>query len=439
MSLHRHACIIHYKQLTLYFISKENKIPDDSNRNTFKDFHATRLYNRWTKKKIHHNFSNRLGISFTTTYRAFNSSVVANKGLDFIYGKVYRDFSYTPSSSTKVRLRQEKRWNALTRHTFRNAKLGADAPMEDKLRAARHHALLFQEKQLFTKPIKHLRYKKKFVAPLQGYYTFPLPPSEAKRTSVAVPSVPLLNVNSVAPVTIDDPIPPVFIDPFENVPAHYIPLIPDSPIYDGGVLNQPSRNKIRKRKLIPLTVGCEAWLAHMEEIYKKHLENLQYDLDCKAAACQWDTTEEKGSYRKDLCAIIMEHTTAHHTYELKLREVSSDAQIVLAPLVRPSNHDICNREKFLRQKSKKAEEDKVVLEDLRNHVEHLDHAIYCGYHRPEVGLKFYPCVVMDDRILKRRALDNGNLDSHYSLHKDKKVCIIPTSRALIKNSIDNII
>ncbi|PKC57370.1 hypothetical protein RhiirA1_472604 [Rhizophagus irregularis] len=27
---------------------------------------------------------------------------------------------------------------------------------------------------------------------------------------------------------------------------------------------------------------------------------------------------------------------------------------------------------------------------------------------------------MDDRILKRRADENGNLDSHYSLHKDKK-------------------
>ncbi|EXX79518.1 hypothetical protein RirG_004790 [Rhizophagus irregularis DAOM 197198w] len=84
MSLHRHACIIHHKKLVLYFISKDNKIPDVSNCKTFKDFHATRLYNRWAKKKTHNNFSNRLGISFTTTYRAYHSNVVAKKRLNFI-------------------------------------------------------------------------------------------------------------------------------------------------------------------------------------------------------------------------------------------------------------------------------------------------------------------------------------------------------------------
>ncbi|CAB5206073.1 unnamed protein product [Rhizophagus irregularis] len=135
----------------------------------------------------------------------------------------------------------------------------------------------------------------------------------------------------------------------------------------------------------------------------------------------------------------MEYTTAHHNYELKSREVSSKAQIVLAPLVRPSNREFRNREKFLRERMQKAEEDKEILADLRWRVEHLDHAIYCEYHREEVGLKFHPCAVMDDRILKRRADENGNLDSHYSLHKDKKVCIISTLRDLEKSSTVNTI
>ncbi|PKK61548.1 hypothetical protein RhiirC2_718337 [Rhizophagus irregularis] len=130
---------------------------------------------------------------------------------------------------------------------------------------------------------------KKFVAPLQGYYPFPLPFSERKRTSVVVPSDLPHNVSSVVSPTIIDPTPSVVVDIFKNVPAHYIPLILDGRFYDGGVYNQPSRTQIRKRKLKPLTVGSEAWLAHMEEIYNIHLEKLQYDLDRKAAISQWDT------------------------------------------------------------------------------------------------------------------------------------------------------
>ncbi|PKC02742.1 hypothetical protein RhiirA5_424789 [Rhizophagus irregularis] len=452
MSLHRHACVIHHKQLTLYFTSKDNKIPDISSKNSFKDFHATRLYNQWAKKRFRNHFSNRLGISFNTKYCAFNTNVVAKKGLDFIYGKVYQDFSRTPSSSPKVRKRQEKRFDALIRHTFHNADLHADAPMEDKLRAARHHVLLFQENQSITKPIKHLRYKKKFVTPLQGYYTFLIPFSETKRTSLVVPSNLPHDDSSVSSPPMVDLAPPIIVDIYENMPAHYVPLIPDSPLYDGpmkkdwwGLHNQPFRSRIKRHKLRPLTVGSEAWLAHMEEIYNIHLENLQYDLDKKsqwetsdekAAISQWETSDIKGTYRRDLCDIIMEYTTAYHNYELKLREVSAKALIVLEPLVRPSNREYRNREKYLLQKLKNEEEDKEILAELLNRVEHLDHAIYCEYNRIEVGLKFYPYAVMDDRILKRRAIENGNLDSHYGLHKEKKVCIISTSWDLENRSMD---
>ncbi|CAB5159190.1 unnamed protein product [Rhizophagus irregularis] len=211
-------------------------------------------------------FSNRLGISFTTTYHAFNSNVVAKKGLDFIYGKVYQDFSRTPTSS-------------------------------------------------FPKSA----------------------PSDLPH-----------NVSSVTSPTIVDPTPPVVVNIFENVPAHYVLLIPARPLYDGGVYNQPSRNQIRERKLKPLTVGSEAWLAHMEEIYNIHLENLQYDLDKKAAISQWNTTDEKD----------------------------------------------------LLKKMQKAEEDEEILTHLRERIAHIDHVIYIKYHREEVGLKFHPCAVMDDRILK---------------------------------------
>ncbi|GET62535.1 uncharacterized protein OCT59_019061 [Rhizophagus irregularis] len=136
MSFEHHACIIHHKKLTLYFTSKDNNIPDASTCKNFKDFHATRLYNRWAKTKIHNNFSNRLGISFTTSYHVYNSNIIAKKGLDFMYGETYQNFKHTSSSSPKVRKRQEARLNASIRHTFHNTNLRVDAPMDDKLRAA---------------------------------------------------------------------------------------------------------------------------------------------------------------------------------------------------------------------------------------------------------------------------------------------------------------
>ncbi|CAG8726030.1 18234_t:CDS:2, partial [Rhizophagus irregularis] len=204
----------------------DNKIPDVSNCKTFKDFHATRLYNRWAKKKKYQNFSNRLGISFTTSYHAYNTNVVATKGLDFIYCKKYGNLQFIPSSSPKVKKRQEARFNALVRHTFHNAKLDDNAQTNDKLRAARHHKLLFQENQRFTAPIRHLRYKKKFIEPSQGYYTFPIPFPESKTVSVPVIAETICNISSVASTSNDNPIPPANTDNWENVPEHYIPLIP---------------------------------------------------------------------------------------------------------------------------------------------------------------------------------------------------------------------
>ncbi|PKB94997.1 hypothetical protein RhiirA5_386310, partial [Rhizophagus irregularis] len=205
-----------------------------------RNFHATRLYNRWAKKKIHRNFSNRLGISFTTSYHAYTTNVVATKGLDFIYGKKYGNFQFIPSSSPKVKKRQEARFNALVRHTFHNAKLDDNTLTDDKFRAARRHKLLLQENQQFTSPIKHLRYKKKFVEPSQGYYTFPIPFPETKTVSAPAIADTICNDSSVASTSNGNPLSLVNNDNWENVPEHYIPLIPQGAIYEGGRLNQPS-------------------------------------------------------------------------------------------------------------------------------------------------------------------------------------------------------
>ncbi|UZO24611.1 uncharacterized protein OCT59_016907 [Rhizophagus irregularis] len=75
-----------------------------------------------------------------------------------------------------------------------------------------------------------------------------------------------------------------------------------------------------------------------------------------------------------------------------------------------------------------------ILEELLNRVENLNHAIYMEYHRKVVGLKYLPCALMEERLLKRRACDNGNLDTFYGLHKYKTVCINSISKDLVISS-----
>ncbi|CAG8717537.1 hypothetical protein GLOIN_2v1491859 [Rhizophagus irregularis DAOM 181602=DAOM 197198] len=439
MSHHRHACIIHHKNLVLYCISKDNKIPDYSRCKTFKDFHASRLYNRWTQKKIHQNFSNRLGISFTTSYHAYSTNVVATKGLDFIYGKTYGNLQFTPSSSPNVKKRQEARFNALVRHTFHNAKLDDNALTDDKLQVARHHKLLFQENQRFITPIKHLRYKKRFVIPSKGYYTFPIPFYKPRTVSVPAIVETICNDSSVASTSIENSIPPVNTNNWENVPEHYIPLIPPFPVYEGGRLNQPSHLKIRTKQLQPLAVGSDGWLALMKEIYDDHVSMTKYERGKIDAGIQWETTPDQGEYRRDLCDLIMQVTDNKHEYEMKLLEISSlvppELPIVPGPI---KNSERKKREKRHSQKLKeferKKQEDTEILEDLRSKVINEDDIFYMEYYRKEYSLTYQPCAIMDDRPLKRSASDNGNLDTYYGYHKDKKVCILSAPKDLENSS-----
>ncbi|PKC00760.1 hypothetical protein RhiirA5_427731, partial [Rhizophagus irregularis] len=267
--------------------------------------------------------------------------------------------------------------------------------------------------QQFTAPIKHLRYKKKFIEPSKGYYTFPIPFPETKTVSAPAIADTICNDSSVASISNGIPTSSVNTDNWKNVPKHYVPLIPQSAIYEGGRLNQPSRMKIWKKKLQPLAVGSDGWLTYMKEIYDHHSMLLKYEQDRIIAGIKWNTTPDQGEYRKNLCNIVMEVTDAHHNYELKLLEMS----IKVTPVVAPR-------------------EDNEILENLRSWVKTYEDVFIIEYYRDEIGLNDQSCAIMDDRPLKRRADDNGNLDTHYGYHKDKKICILSTSEDLeISSSI----
>uniref|UniRef100_U9TT89 Uncharacterized protein n=1 Tax=Rhizophagus irregularis (strain DAOM 181602 / DAOM 197198 / MUCL 43194) TaxID=747089 RepID=U9TT89_RHIID len=178
-------------------------------------------------------------------------------------------------------------------------------------------------------------------------------------------------IGSVVSPTISDDILPPVLDNYDNVPAHYL----------------------SKHNLKPLTVGSNAWLSHMKEIYDIYVEDMKYEQGKTDAGLRWDTTSEKGIYQEGLCNMLMEYTTARHDYELKLLEVSSNTQTVPVSLKKSEQR---KREKELQKKILK---DNEILERLRDRVDAIDHAIYTEYHQEEVGLKFEPCAIMNDRPL----------------------------------------
>uniref|UniRef100_U9UNC6 Uncharacterized protein n=1 Tax=Rhizophagus irregularis (strain DAOM 181602 / DAOM 197198 / MUCL 43194) TaxID=747089 RepID=U9UNC6_RHIID len=137
---------------------------------------------------------------------------------------------------------------------------------------------------------------------------------------------------------------------------------------------------------------------------KKHALMLWLDIP-------FTTLKNQGEYRKDLCNLVMEVTDAHHNYELKLLKLS----IEVTPKVPPR-------------------EDNKILENLRSWVTRYEDAFIIRYYRDEIGLAYQLCTIMDDRPLKRHANDNGNLDTHYGHHKDKKVCILSALKDLENSS-----
>ncbi|GBC34061.2 hypothetical protein GLOIN_2v1771882 [Rhizophagus irregularis DAOM 181602=DAOM 197198] len=105
----------------------------------------------------------------------------------------------------------------------------------------------------------------------------------------------------------------------------------------------------------------------MKEIYDIYVEDMKYEQGKTDAGLRWDTTSEK--------------------------EVSSNTQTVPVSLKKSEQR---KREKELQKKILK---DNEILERLRDRVDAIDHAIYTEYHQEEVGLKFEPCAIMNDRPL----------------------------------------
>ncbi|PKY45305.1 hypothetical protein RhiirA4_516346 [Rhizophagus irregularis] len=416
MSKHRSACILHHKNLVLYTTPKDEISPYNNDCRNSKDFHADLLHRRWVSKRIHNHFSQRLGISFDTKYHAYGLNNVVKKGSDCIYGKVYFNFKHRYSTCLRTEQRQHARFESSRRRIFNSSNLPPNASRDSQFLAAKRLCFLFDAEQHICKRMKHLRYKKKFITPLQSYYNFSLPFPDQDIGIIPVHSVKDNNVPIDEPIVSTDTM-------LDKVPPHLIPLIPKDPLYVGGRLNQPSFLKIKKKNLQPLAVGSDAWLAIMEEIYIEHESTKRHNEKILAYSIKWDTDSARAEYRECLLDNVMTYTNVFHDYEVKKLEVA----------LRPPSLPVPKNTKKGKQKKKNKQvdnaststftpdikTDKEILEDLDNSVRSYESHAYMT--RRQATLYEPDTMVMDANLTKRCADINGNLDSHYVCPASHKI------------------
>ncbi|CAB4428172.1 unnamed protein product [Rhizophagus irregularis] len=405
-----------YHKLVLYTTPKNETLPNDNNHHNSKNFHADLLHRRWASKRIYNHFSQCLGISFDTKYHAYGLNNVVKKGNDFIYGKVYFNFKHRHSTSSRTEKRQRARFESLQKRLL-NEKLS------------------FDEEQHICKRLKHLSYKKKFISPSQSYYNFLLPFPDQDIGIIPVQSVKDNNVpTDVLIVPTDSPVQPVKDNNvptdelivstdllLDKVPSYLIPLIPEEPFYEGGRLNQPSAQKIKKKKLQPLTVGSDAWLAHMNELYQEHEMIRKYNENLLAYTIKWGVDSKRADYRESLLLNVIDFTDAFHNFELKKLEIASRPPAL--PVPKDTKKGKKQNEQRLADKAASAlkaqiKMDNEILEDLWRTVriyEDTPSKTRCDaeLYEPEIA-------VMDVNLNKRRADINSNLDSHHGLFKPKR-------------------
>ncbi|PKY62864.1 hypothetical protein RhiirA4_490172 [Rhizophagus irregularis] len=114
-------------------------------------------------------------ISYNTKYYVYPINNITKKGLNSIYNKFYFNLQDKKSKSLNVSKRQHARFEGLCKRVFKHSGIKEDRPVEDQLLAARQKSFLFQKGQILRKPLLHVRYKKKFVAPEDCYYTLQKP------------------------------------------------------------------------------------------------------------------------------------------------------------------------------------------------------------------------------------------------------------------------
>ncbi|EXX76955.1 hypothetical protein RirG_028280 [Rhizophagus irregularis DAOM 197198w] len=235
MSKCRRACVMH--QHTFFKSNLYHNIRIDNNDTRIinasgvvnsKQSHGNLLHQRWNnrvKKKI---YSNRLGISYDSSYHARNVSSVLKHNNTHMYRKRLDNFSPKYSDNDKTKKRQETRFARLCKRIFNKPEHNRRNTTRHQLNTARRYRFLFLPSQYINKPIKHLIYTHGLDYPNYGFVT-PYRIDREDKEKKLISSMTFTNPHSqevyhtVAPYR---PFPDMFI------PHKYRNIIPKDPIYD---------------------------------------------------------------------------------------------------------------------------------------------------------------------------------------------------------------
>ncbi|PKY46489.1 hypothetical protein RhiirA4_519824 [Rhizophagus irregularis] len=305
MSLNRRGCITHQKFIDLF-----QNIKSSTNNNKHfinnKKSHATLSLNRWKDGMTKHVYSNRLGISYDTSYTTNDSKYYYLKHNRCMYRKRFDNFNtYGHQLKNNRKTPQVIRFERACRTVFNNRsrygkKHSPITNLEDQLARARHCRFLFLRSQYINKPINHLKYYNRPPPHIGKDYNFPIPPNNLEPRRRFIQNV-LPTVNLDNQEVIDDSTP----IPFEEgktwhvklgfmVPNELMPYVNDTPIYISS-----RQEKLKGKAHEP---GSKGWWDGIRSRKKRH-DQSKVEQDERNKRIEkvklWNTSQKKFLYREE--------------------------------------------------------------------------------------------------------------------------------------------
>ncbi|CAB4424398.1 unnamed protein product [Rhizophagus irregularis] len=361
-----------------------------------------------------------------------------------MYNKTYNNLTFCPSNKANVKKKQIARFERHYRRTLHNSSLTEDASIEDKLIACKRKGFLFLPSKQFTKPIMHLRYKKKYQIPLQCYYNFKIPSLKASKDAHVRREVHIVNYfNSTKHNLSFDPLErsndastshdsnvisasldtisstfsvnaPVFT-PSKNVqpkirnepvilpiPDELLPYVPSEPIYKDGVTFAHLTKK-EQRTLKPYVVGSKLWIKAVKSIKALADEKNAREAYIEEIKIKWEVYDKEfATLYEDLFVICYNHQNICHDYFAYL-STSPDSLISPTP-------------------SSKKQQKLINYQFNRNHLLQLEahfegNVLELALMRHHCDLYYLDFYSKLPRRERKRTVDNyTNLDSFYGFH-----------------------
>ncbi|CAB4438313.1 unnamed protein product [Rhizophagus irregularis] len=317
MSFNRRGYVLHQKHIEIYHNIKDT-IQSKPKFLNDKCSHATLLYDRWdsnAKKRI---YSQRLGISYNTSYAAAGNSNTQKK--------------------------QKSRFERACRSVFHNHgnNIRNRTPItniNDQLHRARQHRFLFLPSQYIYKPLQHVKHHKRMVFREAEHYKFPIPlisPRIQPGVITTIDNLPLpsgkiqgnvLTSTSDTHMSTTDSHPPPFKEGhtwFDKlgilIPTDLIPYVTEEPIYVSK-----RQEKLKGKKHEP---GSKGWLDafYARKYFQECVDAMKlYEDGLSARAKLWGTSANSIEYRERM---VKDLSTFQDHYHEKITTLT-DRQLFL--------------------------------------------------------------------------------------------------------------